>query len=43
MNNENYRPRIIDRQLEEYLSTFGAVCIEGAQVVRKDMDFVISQ
>ena len=29
MNNENYRPRIIDRQLEEYLSTFGAVCIEG--------------
>ena len=29
MNNENYRPRIIDGQLEEYLSTFGAVCIEG--------------
>ena len=29
MNNESYRPRIIDRQLEEYLSTFGAVCIEG--------------
>ena len=29
MNNENYRPRIIDGQLKEYLSTFGAVCIEG--------------
>lgn len=24
-----YRPRVIDRQVEEYLSAFGAVCIEG--------------
>lgn len=29
MYNENYRPRIIDRKVEEYLSVFGAVCIEG--------------
>lgn len=29
MYNENYRPRIIDRKVEEYLSAFGAVCIEG--------------
>ena len=29
MNRKNYKPRIIDRQVEEYLSAFGAVCIEG--------------
>lgn len=29
MKESEYRPRIIDRQVEEYLSTFGAVCIEG--------------
>ena len=29
MKKENYMPRIIDRQVEEYLSAFGAVCIEG--------------
>ncbi len=29
MNRAEYRPRIIDRQVEEYLSAFGAVCIEG--------------
>lgn len=29
MDRQNYRPRIIDRQVEEYLSAFGAVCIEG--------------
>lgn len=29
MNKSEYRPRIIDRQVEEYLSAFGAVCIEG--------------
>jgi len=29
MDREKYRPRVIDRQVEEYLSTFGAVCIEG--------------
>ncbi len=29
MKNENYMPRIIDRRVEEYLETFGAVCIEG--------------
>lgn len=29
MDRQSYRPRIIDRQVEEYLSVFGAVCIEG--------------
>lgn len=29
MKNREYRPRIIDAQVDEYLSTFGAVCIEG--------------
>lgn len=29
MEINEYRPRIIDKQLEEYLSAFGAVCIEG--------------
>lgn len=29
MNEERYRPRVLDRQVEEYLSAFGAVCIEG--------------
>lgn len=29
MDQQNYKPRIIDRKVEEYLSAFGAVCIEG--------------
>jgi hypothetical protein len=29
MNREEYMPRIIDQKVEEYLETFGAVCIEG--------------
>lgn len=29
MKRENYRPRQIDRKVSEYLSAFGAVCIEG--------------
>ena len=29
MENSRYLPRIIDKQLEDYLATFGAVCIEG--------------
>ena len=29
MKHPGYRPRIIDRKVEEYLSVFGAVCIEG--------------
>ena len=29
MDKRNYKPRIIDRQLEAYLSAFGAVCVEG--------------
>lgn len=28
MNHLNYKPRIIDAKVEEYLSAFGAVCIE---------------
>ncbi len=27
--NRGYRPRIIDKKLNEFLNTFGAVCIEG--------------
>ena len=29
MEKPGYRPRIIDKQVKEYLSAFGAVCIEG--------------
>ena len=29
MDRKNYLPRIVDRQLQEYLKTFGAVCVEG--------------
>lgn len=29
MKDSEYRPRIIDKQVDEYLSAFGAVCIEG--------------
>ena len=29
MKREQYIPRIIDPKIEEYLSAFGAVCIEG--------------
>ena len=31
MKNESYHPRVIDSRVEEYLDTFGAVCIEGAK------------
>lgn len=31
MNYEKYRPRLIDRKVEEHLASFGAVCIEGAK------------
>ena len=29
MKKENYKPRIIDQKIQQYLSTFGALCIEG--------------
>ena len=29
MERQNYKNRIIDQQVEEYLKAFGAVCIEG--------------
>ena len=29
MDRKNYIPRIIDSKVDEYLKTFGAVCIEG--------------
>lgn len=29
MKQKNYRPRIMDKTVEEYLVTFGAVCLEG--------------
>lgn len=31
MDKSKYRPRLIDSQVEFYLSTFGAVCIEGTK------------
>ena len=29
MKSTNYKPRIVDAQIENALSTFGAVCVEG--------------
>ncbi len=29
MKNDAYRPRVLDKMVEKYLSAFGAVCIEG--------------
>lgn len=29
MDNLNYKKRLIDAQINKYLKTFGAVCIEG--------------
>lgn len=29
MNNEKYKNRLIDKKIEKYLKTFGAICIEG--------------
>lgn len=29
MNKKDYKPRIVDKKVKEYLQTFGAVCIEG--------------
>lgn len=29
MDQKNYLPRIVDKQLQEYLGAFGAVCVEG--------------
>ena len=29
MNQKDYMPRLIDKRIENMLSTFGAVCIEG--------------
>ncbi|MCH5213151.1 MAG: ATP-binding protein [Oscillospiraceae bacterium] len=29
MKNELYKPRIIDKQIENYLKAFGAICVEG--------------
>lgn len=29
MDKRIYKPRMIERQVEEYLSAFGAICIEG--------------
>lgn len=31
MKNEKYMPRLIDKKIDEYLSAFGALCIEGAK------------
>ncbi len=29
MDNEKYKPRLVDKKIKEYLKTFGAVCVEG--------------
>ena len=29
MVNENYKARLIDKKIEKYLKTFGAICVEG--------------
>ena len=29
MKHKDYRPRIIDKKVDQYLAAFGAVCIEG--------------
>lgn len=29
MDKKNYRPRLIDKRIDEYLNVFGALCIEG--------------
>lgn len=31
IDNKGYKSRIIDKEVERYLSVFGAVCIEGAK------------
>ena len=31
MRNDKYRPRVIDKKIDEYLKAFGAVCVEGAK------------
>ena len=31
MRNDKYRPRLIDKKIDEYLKAFGAVCVEGAK------------
>lgn len=31
MKRQNYKPRVIDAKVKEYLSAFGAVCIEGSK------------
>lgn len=35
---EGYLPRIVDEQVERYLRIFGAVEIEGHEMVRQDVD-----
>lgn len=29
MDNKKYRPRLVDKKIEEYLKVFGAICVEG--------------
>lgn len=38
MEKEQYMPRIIDKKVDEYLKTFGAVCIEGPKWCGKPWD-----
>ena len=36
MRNDKYRPRLIDKKIDEYLKAFGAVCVEGAKWCRSE-------
>ena len=39
MDKQNYKPRVIDAKVKEYLSAFGAVCIEGPKWCGKTFFF----
>ena len=42
MNKRDYKPRLIDRKLEEYLNTFGAVCWRDQSGVEKHGHLLIT-
>ena len=41
MDNTEYKPRMIDPMVKEYLETFGALCIEGPKWCGKDRKSVV--
>ena len=40
MRNDKYRPRLIDKKIDEYLKAFGAVCVEGAKWCGKTLSLI---